>query len=72
MGAADRAKAWLETVSAALDLDVDDTIVAGIVTIAVVALALWAAWRRPALLLIPALAALATRLPRACPRGSAR
>lgn len=61
MRAAERVQAWFEAVKAALDLDVDGTVVAVSVAVPVLALALWAAWRRPALLLVPALAALAVR-----------
>ena len=61
MRAADRAQAWFEAVIAHFGLDVDPTVVAVSLAAAVLALALWVAWRRPALMLVPALAALAIR-----------
>ena len=61
MRAADRAQAWLEAVDAAFDLGIDVTVLAVGLGLAVLALALWVAWRRPALMFVPALASLAIR-----------
>src|SRR5687768_7956197 len=61
MRAADRAWTWFETAIAGFDVGVDPALLAVSMAAAVVALALWVAWRRPALMLAPALAALAVR-----------
>jgi teichuronic acid biosynthesis protein TuaE len=61
MRAADRAQAWFETGVADFGLGVDATVLAVSMAAAVLALALWVAWRWPALMLAPALAALAIR-----------
>jgi teichuronic acid biosynthesis protein TuaE len=61
MGAADRARAWFETAIPAFDVGVDPTLVAVSMAAAVLALALWGAWRWPAFMLALALAALAVR-----------
>jgi teichuronic acid biosynthesis protein TuaE len=61
MRVADPAQAWFEAAIAAFDLGMDPTVVAVSLAAAVLALALWVAWRRPALMLAPGLAALALR-----------
>jgi O-antigen ligase len=61
MRVADRAQAWIEAAIATFDPGIDPTIVAASVGVAALALALWVAWRWPALMLAPGLAALALR-----------
>jgi teichuronic acid biosynthesis protein TuaE len=61
MRAADPAQAWFEAAITAVDLGGDPTVVAVSLGAAVLALALWVAWRWPALMLAPGLAALALR-----------
>jgi teichuronic acid biosynthesis protein TuaE len=61
MRAADRAWTWFETAIAAFDVGVDPALLAVSIAAAVLALALWVAWRRPGLMLAAALAALAVR-----------
>ena len=61
MRAADRAQAWLEATSAVLDPVVDPTVLAASLAVFALALALWVAWRWPALMWAAALAALAIR-----------
>jgi teichuronic acid biosynthesis protein TuaE len=61
MRVADPAQAWFEAAIAALGLGVDPTVVTVSLAAAVLALALWVAWRWPALMLAPGLAALALR-----------
>jgi hypothetical protein len=60
MRAADRAWTWFETAIAAF-VGVDPALLAVSMAALVLALALSVAWRRPALMLAPALAALAIR-----------
>jgi O-antigen ligase len=61
MGAADRARSWFKTAIAAFDVGVDPALVAVSLAAAVLALALWVAWRWPAFMLALALSALAVR-----------
>jgi teichuronic acid biosynthesis protein TuaE len=61
MRVADPAQAWFEAAIAAFDFGVDPTVVALSLAAAVLALAVWGAWRWPALMLAPGLAALALR-----------
>ena len=61
MRAADPAQAWFEAAIAAFDLGIDPTAAAVTLGAAVLALALWIAWRWPALLLALGLASLALR-----------
>ena len=61
MRVADPAQAWFEAAIAAFGFGVDPTVVAVSLGAAVLALALWVAWRWPALMLALGLAALALR-----------